>query len=129
APRLVSRIEGGWRMYYVKDGALASATSTDSLTFTPDPGTRLTLAQAGAREPGAYLSGGAVLRLAGGAGYRMYLGIGHPGDAGDYVRSARSTDGLSWTVEPGQRVGPASTTVKENASRPFAFVNSDGSVS
>ena len=129
APRLVSRIEGGWRMYYVRDGALVSAASTDALAFTPEPGTRLTLAQAGVHEPGAYLAGGSVVRLRGDAGYRMYLGVGHPRDAGDYVRSATSRDGLAWTMESGQRVGPASSDVKESASRPFAFVNSDGSVS
>jgi hypothetical protein len=72
------------------------------------------------RESGAFISGASVVRLP--AGYRMYLGIGHPGDAGDYVLSARSTDGLSWTMEPGQRVGPG-------ASRPFAFTNSDSSIS
>jgi hypothetical protein len=112
APRIVSRVEGGWRMYYVQDGVLRSAVSTDALAFTPEAGTRLTLAQAGAGDPGAYLSGGAVIRL--GDGYRMYVGIGHPGDSGDYVLSARSTDGLQWTVEPGKRLGPG-------ASRPFVY--------
>ena len=117
-PRLVSRIEGGWRMYYIRDGVLASAVSTDALAFTPEPGVRLSLAQAGVHEPGAFLDGTAVLRLA--DGYRMYVGIGHPGDAGDYVLSARSTDGLMWTVEPGRRLGPG-------VSRPFAYLDA-GSV-
>jgi hypothetical protein len=120
APRLVSRIEGGWRMYYVRDGAVVSALSPDALAFTPEPGTRLTLGEAGVHEAGAFLSGAAVVRLAS-SGYRMYLGVGHPGDAGDYVLSARSTDGLAWTMDPGRRVGPG-------ASRPFAFVGSDGAV-
>src|SRR2546429_8760632 len=106
-------------MYYVQGGVLVSAVSSDALAFTPEPGVRLTPAQAGIREAGAFLAGASVVRRT--DGYRMYLGVGRPGDAGDYVVSARSTDGLSWTMEPGQRIGPG-------ASRPFAFVNADNSV-
>lgn len=112
APRIVSRVEGGWRMYYLQDGTLRSAVSTDGLAFTPEAGTRLTLGQTGVTDPGARLSGGAVVRLD--DGYRMYVGIGHPGDAGDFVLSARSADGLQWTVEPGRRLD-------SGASRPFVY--------
>jgi hypothetical protein len=44
------------------------------------------------------------------------------------VYSASSTDGLTWTADPGIRVGPGATSITRGAEHPAAAVHSDGSV-
>ena len=82
--------DGGLRMYYdITDiGEIRSASSSDGLTWT--------------KEPGARLTGGAHAHvLQAGSAYRMYFETLSPQDS---IGSATSVDGLAWTVEPGARL-------------------------
>lgn len=82
-----------WRLYYAtqpevqgNNFEIYSATSADGKTWTPDPGTRKTMA-----------TFPEVIKLADGR-YRMYF------QSAGVIKSAISTDGLSFTDEPGTRI-------------------------
>ncbi|MGB2953836.1 MAG: fibronectin type III domain-containing protein [Gaiellaceae bacterium] len=121
--------DGHWRLYYTHfppppsggppDG-IASAISTDGLSFTDEPGLRLS----GSPQPGAWgLSCCAIVGLADGR-YRMYVstlqnqpGSGNPPPP---VYSAVSSDLATWTLEPGVRL--------TGGWNPAALANPDGSI-
>lgn len=132
--------DGRWRMFFntlpqAATKGLGSAISSDGLTFTVEPGLRITLADAGV-SPHPDLSVGDVVPIPDGK-YRMYfssftLGDRRPnttGDPNEFVKSAVSSDLFTWAVEPGVRVGPGSQRLTGSAEHPAALLNSDGSVS
>lgn len=101
---------GGMRMYYQGsegiDVRIFSATSTDGLTWTRDPGVRLDVQGAQETEVGAP----AVIPLDGGLLRMYYSGMEHGTVGASRLRqsfrifSAISSDGLMWTRE-GLRLG------------------------
>jgi hypothetical protein len=104
-PDVVRMKDGSFRMYYEDQSdptrlrtTFRSAWSADGLSFTEDPGTRLTLLNSGMETVGI-LEVHVVLTPAG--IFRMYYMSG-PGTA--YMLSATSADGLEWTREPGARM-------------------------
>ncbi len=123
-PRVVV-IPGGLRMFYMQDRGIASATSTDHVTWRQEPGLRITAAQAGARAT----TTGSVVPLSRG-GYRMYFSElrDTPADSATALKSATSPDQLTWTMDPGVRIGPGAPFLDQNATDPFAINSADGSV-
>ena len=130
-PRAVALASGGWRLFYINGGGIQSAVSTDGLNFTVEDGFRITAEAAGVGSSTAGATSGAtVVRLTDGS-YRMYFSdLPRPGDApgGHWIKSAVSTDQLSWTVEDGIRLGPGASVLTDSAEHPFALANPGGSV-
>ena len=119
AIRVLRLADGRVRAFFHSlDGMYSAVSSDEGVTFTVEPGVRITAASVGDTE----ISGGAVVRTRDGL-WRMYFG----GRAGK-VFSAISTDQLAWTLESGVRVG-AGAVVGGSAQHPCAISNADGSVS
>lgn len=123
-PRVVP-FKGGYRMFYMQDGGIASATSRDLLTWKQEPKLRITPEQAGV----AATTTGSVVALPKG-GYRMYFSnLRHsPADPATFMKSATSPDMLRWTMDPGVRIGPGAPHLDQNATDPFVLAEADGSV-
>ena len=121
----VTPVAGGLRMFYMQDGGIASATSTDHVVWRQEPDLRITAAQAGVRAT----TTGSVVALAGG-GYRMYFSElrDNPQTPATPMKSATSPDQLRWTMDAGVRIGPGAPFLDQNATDPFAMTNADGSV-
>ncbi|OFW04378.1 MAG: hypothetical protein A3I61_11150 [Acidobacteria bacterium RIFCSPLOWO2_02_FULL_68_18] len=130
-PRVVANPSGGWRLYFSSGGGIKSAASPDGLTFTIENGFRLTQEAAGfTGTTVSATTGPTVIGLADGR-YRMYFSdLPRPGDppGGHRIKSAVSADQLTWTVEPGIRIGPGAPALTESAEHPFALGNADGSM-
>lgn len=106
--------DGRVRAYFGSLGNMYSAISTDEgLTFTVDPGVRLLSSSIGDT---VFTGGGSVVRTNDGR-WRMYFSGAHQ----KQVFSAVSTDLLSWSIEPGARVG-GSATVAGQTEHPSAIV-------
>ncbi len=117
APDLVPLPNGGWRMYAearsdAAPSVVISARSSDGLAWTPEPGLRI----ADPEDRIAYGSPNCVA-LPGG-GWRLYCHART--DAYSHIVSARSDDGLTWTLEPGVRI--AQDRPEEGAGAYSAFV-------
>lgn len=123
-PRVVP-IASGLRMFYLQDGGIASATSSDHIIWRQEPGLRITAAQAGVQAT----TTGSVVALARG-GYRMYFSAlrHNPTDPATPMKSATSSDQITWTMDAGVRVGPGAPFLDQNATDPFAIGNPDGTV-
>ena len=130
-PRAVALPEGGWRLFYINGGGIQSAVSEDGLTFTVEPGFRITAEAAGFADATAGATSGATVTQLVDGSYRMYFSdLPRPGDppGGHWIKSAVSTDQLEWTVEEGVRLGPDAPVLTESAEHPFALANPDGTV-
>ncbi len=104
-PDIISLGGGTIRMYFVAGGALTdSATSTDDgVTWTREG--RITISGLSAAN---WVVDADLVRLSSG-GYRMYFATGPDGQSGlnnKRIRSATSTDGRMFTLDPGIRVAP-----------------------
>lgn len=130
-PRAVVLPDTRIRLFYTTGDGIASAISADGLNFAGEPGFRITATQAAFSGTTVRATSGAtVVALADGR-YRMYFSdLPRPGDppGGHLVKSALSTDQLTWTLEPGVRLGPGALTLSESAEHPFALSNPNGSV-
>jgi hypothetical protein len=123
--RVVRLDDGRVRMYHISQGGISSSISTDEgLTFTLE-GQRISASAAGLGQ----LSGPGIARTSDGR-WRMYFTeLDVPGAAVVPLpmKSAWSTDLLTWTMDPGVRVGPGAT-LSGSAAHPAAITNSNGSV-
>lgn len=130
-PRVVALPDGRVRLFYTSGGGIKSAISADGLAFAPEDGFRLTAREAGFGESfTAATTGPTVVRLPDGR-YRMYFSdLPRPGDPpGNHrVKSAISSDMLTWRVENGVVLGPGAHPLAGSAEHPFALQNTDGSV-
>ena len=132
-PRIVGGPVGGYRLFFTSGNGIKSATSADGLTFGIEAGFRISGEQAGFTDAAGALqalSGGSMVNLPDGR-YRMYFSdLPRPGDTpgGHRVKSAVSSDMLTWEVEPGVRIGPGADTLMESAEHPFALPHPDGGV-
>jgi len=130
-PRIVAMPGGGVRLFFTSGNGIKSATSPDGLTFTEEPGMRITAQALGFTDTTvAAASGAGVIQLADGR-YRMYASdLPRPGDppGGHRVKSAISTDMLTWTVEDGVRLGAEAPILTDSAEHPFPLANPDGSM-
>lgn len=131
-PRIVAAPTGGLRLFFTSSGGIKSAISADGTNFTVETGMRITAEQAGfaGATAGGSTSGATVLALPDGR-FRMYLSdLPRPGDppGGHQVKSAVSTDQLTWTMEEGIRIGPGAPFLTGSAEHPFILGNPDGSV-
>lgn len=104
-PDIISVGGGTLRMYFVAGGTLTdSATSTDDgLTWTREG--RIIVSGLSAAN---WIVDADLVRLSSG-GYRMYFATGPDGQSGlnnKRIRSATSTDGRMFTLDPGIRVAP-----------------------
>jgi len=130
-PRAVVLPDGRIRLFHTSGDGIKSAVSPDGLTFVEEAGFRISKEQAGfVGTTVSATSGATVISLADGR-YRMYFSdLPRPGDApgGHLVKSAVSTDMLTWTMEAGVRLGPGAPVLSASAEHPFALPNPDGSV-
>jgi hypothetical protein len=125
----------GYRLFYTGGGGISSETSADGLTFTRDPRRRLAenaLAPLVTQQGQPVCS--AIVKLAE-RRYRMYCsqevqaGASSGNTLGTRaIFSAVSSDLLTWTPEPGIRIGPGAPSLTEDAAHPTAIANTDGSV-
>lgn len=117
-PAIVKLPDGSWRIYFVspsgennsaEGGAslatnvIKSAVSADTLNWTSEEGVRL--APGGEFDPDR-VANPTVIALPGG-GYRMYYDGEIQKTAQDFTQrilSATSSDGLTWTKDPGVRI-------------------------
>lgn len=123
--RVLRLSDGRVRMYHIDDGGISSSVSTDEgVTFTFE-GMRITGAAAGLSQ----LSGPGIARTSDGR-WRMYFSeLDTPGAAVVPLpmKSAWSSDLLTWTMDPGVRIGPGAT-LTGSAAHPTAIANANGSV-
>jgi hypothetical protein len=105
--------DGRVRLFYLDNGSIKSAISSDGLAFT-DEGVRITTADAGF-EPG----GISIVKI--GSGYRAYFSnLEKPGvRAPRIARTATSPNMLDWTIGP--YVAGPSGSIADGASHPFAL--------
>jgi hypothetical protein len=131
--RIYRLADGTYRMYFhtrfdAEQQGIGSAVSDDGLTFTEEPGLRISAEDAGF-DSGMPLSPGNVVPTSDGR-YRMYFStlgwMNTGGLTAETVKSAVSDDLLTWTVEEGDRLGGSSTI--SGGEHPSAIVNPDGSV-
>lgn len=101
-----------------------SFTSTDEgLTFTRDAGVRIVAAAAGMQRT----HGPSIVKVQTG-GWRMYFSDNTTGPTSPRkILSAFSTDLVTWTIDPGVRIG-AGSTLTGSAEHPGSIANADGSV-
>lgn len=130
-PRAVVLPDSRVRMFYTSAGGIKSAISTDGLTFTDEPGFRITATEAGFGGTTARATSGATVVSLPDGRYRMYFSdLPRPGDppGGHGIKSAVSVDHLTWTVESGVILGAGAPILTESAEHPFALANPNGSV-
>jgi hypothetical protein len=127
--RVIQLADGRHRVYYRSRSSteIQSSISTDEgLTWTPESGIRLSAAAAGV----ATVSGVSVVRMPDGK-WRMYFSEAPASGFPPPPRrtfSAWSDDLLTWTMDPGVRVGPGAT-LAGSAEHPAVLANPDGSIS
>lgn len=130
-PRAVALADGSVRLFYTSADGIKSAISADGLTFTLEPGFRITAQAAGFGDTTARATSGATVTTLADGRFRMYFSdLPRPGDPpGQHlVKSAVSTDMLTWAVEAGVRLGAGAPVLTGSAEHPFALANPDGSV-
>ena len=145
-------VANGYRMYYTQilprpgfpggandyDNATArilSAFSPDGSSFVPEPGTRLTCHDGGAGD--FRVVSPEVVTIPDGSGrMRMYFECCAGTQAnGSSIRSAVSDDGLSWDMEPGERLSgssynsPRVLTLHDGTCRLYCQCHSGGIIS
>ncbi|MDA0660102.1 MAG: hypothetical protein O3C60_14845 [Planctomycetota bacterium] len=138
SPRAIALPGGGYRMYYSQmlprpgfpAGAndydnvstrILSAYSVDGESWTPEPGVRLSPQQAGAGDFRVVSS--EVVPVGDGSRLRMYVECCRgPQSTSNTICSAISSDGLTWTMEPGVRVA----SIGHNYSSPRIIFLEDG---
>lgn len=124
--RVVRLSDGRVRMFSISNNGLASLISSDEgQTFTVE-GMRVTNTQAGLNA----LSGCGIVQMPDGR-WRMYFSeLDTPGAAITPLpmKSAVSSDMLTWTMDSGVRIGPGATVLTGSAAHPTAVLNSNGSV-
>jgi hypothetical protein len=133
--RILRLPDGRYRMYFSTGFnstavGIGSAISTDGLTFTEEPGLRIAVADAGVA-PRPALSPGDIVTTKDGR-YRMYFSSfafrpRDPEGEVEVIRSAVSTDLLTWTVEAGDRIG-GSARIGGSGEHPAVVRQPDGSV-
>lgn len=120
SPRVIALPAGGFRLYYTQilpragfprgandyensTARILSAISPDGIKFIPEPGVRLSPVMAGAGE--FRVASGEVVPVGNGDRLRMYFEC-NPGSHSvtNAIRSAVSDDGLTWHVDPGDRL-------------------------
>lgn len=115
SPSIFKLSDGRYRLFFTGDLGVMSAISSDGLNFTREDGARLT--RIAFANPLFNQSSppicSAIVPISGGR-YRMYCSqqvqqnAFHP-NADRAIFSATSTDLLSWTPEPGRRIGLGSS--------------------
>lgn len=118
--------DGRIRMFFSSNGIMSAISTDEGASFTEESGFRLTASAAGM----SAVTGPGVVKLRNGT-YKMYfstLPIPGEGIKAHYIRSASSTDTLSWTVDSGVRIGTGAPTLTGNSEHPCANVNADGSI-
>lgn len=115
----------------VTPGFYSFTSSDEGLTWTLDPGVRLTTAATGLNS----LATGAIVKAKGG-GWRFYFSDDPPSTTGSNgqvvqgdprIMSAFSTDLVTWTMDAGVRIG-IGATLSGNGQTPAGIVNADGSI-
>lgn len=123
--RVIRLDDGRVRMFHISGGGISSSISVDEgVTFTSE-GQRIGAGAAGLSQ----LSGPGIVRTADGR-WRMYFSeLDQPGAAVAPLpmKSASSSDLMSWTMDPGVRVGPGAT-LTGSAAHPTAVAGANGSV-
>ena len=126
-PRVVRLEDGQFRMFVSDWNGVWSAISVDGVSFTLEEGLRLTTEESGFDRIGKFT----IMALAEG-GYRAYLHqLSIPGTSTPtihYVRSAVSSDQLTWVMEEGIRIGVGADVLDDPSREPFPLVRGEGGV-
>jgi hypothetical protein len=125
-PRVMKIGSAGYRMFNMSGDGLSCSTSLDGLTFRVESENCIKKSDFGVT---TMLSGPGIVKLASG-GYRAYfssLGAAGTGPDPQQIFSATSPDALTWTAEPGVRVGKGSS-IDKSGEHPTAISHADGSV-
>ncbi len=105
----VRRFASGWRLYFSakqngKPTGIYSAVSKDRLTWSIEPGARISVEMFTETEDLVDgISDTSIIVLPDGT-YRMYFSVYRDSVYKQNICSARSFDGLSWDIEPGIRI-------------------------
>jgi predicted GH43/DUF377 family glycosyl hydrolase len=91
---------GSYRIFYPSENGIKSSISTDGLNFVPEDGFRIKAGSAGAYDVNGAKDPDVVTET---GFWRMYYTAIGP-DNKHRVMSATSSDGLTWTKEPGLRI-------------------------
>jgi len=124
-PRVLVTQDGKYRLFTTRGKEIVSYLSDDGLDFTYEKKI-IEATQFGLSS----LSSPAIIKLQNN-GYRMYVSdLPTPGgDVGGFkIVSAYSEDMLSWTPDPGIRIGKGSEYLDFSAEHPSPVLNDDGSV-
>lgn len=127
-PNIMRLDDGRFRLYYGGRGGILSAISEDGLTFTKEPGVRISTGSGGSME--MIVSDPAPVKLQDGRVRIYYKGAnggGGPGQAVHSIFSAISADGLNFEKE-GIRIDSQKTADGGWASVPEAIILPDGKV-
>ncbi|MCG3204728.1 MAG: hypothetical protein KCHDKBKB_01444 [Elusimicrobia bacterium] len=121
-PQMVIPSTGNYRMYFIRDYRVLSATSTDGLAWGIEAGLRLSSATTPTISVSS-ITGFSALSLTAG-GYRsLFSAID---SSGVYrIHSATSADGLGWANESSTRIAAASTGTFMGSPRLLKLTNGD----
>lgn len=124
---VISLGDGTYRMFGRSTDMtrILSAISDDGIEFALEAGSRVEASDFGVPK----ISGPSIVSLATG-GYRMYLSSDCPPGEGcsTSVYSATSTDMLTWSTDPGVRLGPGAEVLVNEAVHPAAKAKPSGAV-
>lgn len=129
-PRPVLLEDGRVRLFFIGVEQIYSAICAEAgLPCTIESGERVNVSAVGRKG----ITGPAIARLKDGR-WRMYFSSTNASGSGGIVtpektmiHSATSGDLLSWTLDPGVRIGPGAVLSKDSG-RPAAITSADGSI-
>ena len=127
-PKLVQLGGDQIRIFHLVTDGLGSHVAIDGLSFEAEGGVRLKSSDAGMDRVG----GMSVVQTPDGL-YRGYFGtLGVPGvppsETTTMIKSATTSDMLTWAVEAGVRIGEGAQHVTEKCRQPFALARAAGCV-
>lgn len=127
-PHVVKLPDGRFRMYNMVSDGISCSVSTDGLNFTVEKSVCIKASDFPSAPNG--LTGPAIVKLKDGS-LRAYFSDSVKAGTGPdphSVFSATSSDGLTWSADPGVRVGPGASVITRSGEHPGAIAHDDGTV-
>ncbi len=125
----VIRLDDGRLRMFIAEGVedILSHISSDGLTWTQESGIRISRTEAGMPDG---MMGLTIVPTSGGGfrGYTSDLARTDRPPGGHFIKSATSTDLLTWTLESGVRIGTGASTLTESAEQPHALLRGSNCV-
>ena len=125
----IIRLDDGRLRMFIAEGVedILSYISSDGLTWTKESGVRISRTDAGMPDG---MMGLTIVPTSGGGlrGYTSDLARTDRPPGGHFIKSATSTDLLTWTVESGVRIGKGAPTLSGSAEQPHALLRGSNCV-